>query len=389
MTEAERADRPRLNIAMLAPIVSPIGPPFLGGTQVVIHDLTLALARRGHTVRLFAATGSALELLSEEDRTAAKNIELVEVSVRPGELVPADFGTPGGHTAADAGFFRQGELFLQTFLKVNRARPAFEIAHSHAFDWPAFAFSPLSPVPTVHTLHLPSVDPRINAILATTYRQTGFSNAITISKACAATYGNEFGFDRVIYNAINTASIPFGATGEDFLLYAGRMSPEKGPDLAIEIARQAGRRLVLVGGIYNADFFEAKIAPEVANDPNLEYLGQRSREEVYQLMSRAYGVLFPSRWEEPFGLVIAESLAAGAPVVSWQRGAAPEIISEGRTGYLIPFGDVAAAVAAVNKLGQLDRAECRRYIETNFSVENIIDQYEDYYYAVIRRSSTG
>ncbi|HEX2912863.1 MAG TPA: glycosyltransferase family 4 protein [Chloroflexia bacterium] len=371
-----------LNIALIAPLVSPIAPPFLGGAQVMLHDLALGLTRRGHNVTLFAASGSRLETT---DPQVIEHFHLAEVPVQPGELSPADFNAGNDDRAAmDRAFFRQGELFLQIFLEINRPGANFDIAHAHAFDWPAFALSPLSQVPVVHTVHLPSVDPHINGLLRTTYRQTGRSKAVTVSQAGAATYAADFPFERVIYNGIDTASIPFGPQGEGFLLFAGRISPEKGPDLAIQIAHQAGKRLVIAGGIYDREFFKTKIEPELARG-NLEYLGPLQRSELYGLMSRADGVLFPSRWEEPFGLVLAEALAAGAPVISWQRGAAPEIIEDGRTGFLRPFMDIAGAAEAVSLLPGIDRAECRRRIEANFSLEKMLDDYENYYLEVIAK----
>jgi UDP-glucose:tetrahydrobiopterin glucosyltransferase len=369
----------KLHIALVAPLVTPIAAPFLGGAQVLLHDLAIGLARRGHEVTLFAASGSKL---SDSRGNIPATLHLEEVEVASGELSPADFQSMGENFDAGA-FFRQGELFLQIFLKINRPGRNFDIAHAHAFDWPAYALSPLSKVPVVHTVHLPSVDPHINAALRTTYQQTGRSQAVTVSKACAETYQTDFVFDRVIYNGIDTDSIPFGPEGEGFLLFAGRMAPEKGPDLAIEIARQAGRKLVLAGGIYDRAFFEEKIQPQLEADSNLEYVGLLERADLHRLMSRADGLLFPSRWEEPFGLVLAESLAAGTPVISWQRGAAPEIVTDGRTGFLRPYLDTEGAAAAVQQLDRLDRRECRRQIEDKFSYEKMLDDYIDYYREVI------
>lgn len=371
----------KLNIALVAPLVTPIAPPFLGGAQVLLHDLAVGLAGRGHDVTMFAASGSHL---ADRSGNTPPNLRLEEVEVKPGELSPADFQSMGEDFNAGV-FFRQGELFLQIFLKLNAAGRSFDIAHAHAFDWPAYVLGPLSKVPVVHTVHLPSVDRHINAVLRATYTETGRSGAVTVSEACARTYTGEFNFDRVIYNGIDTAAIPFGAKGDGFLLFAGRMAPEKGPDLAIEIARQAGRKLVIAGGVYDKAFFEEKIQPQLAADPDLEYVGLLERHELHQLMSRADGLLFPSRWEEPFGLVLAESLAAGTPVITWERGAAPEIITEGQTGFMLPFMDIAGAAEAVSRLGELDRQACRRQVEEKFGLEKMLDDYIDYYREVITR----
>ncbi|NWJ45028.1 MAG: glycosyltransferase family 4 protein [Chloroflexi bacterium] len=377
------SNRKKLNIALLAPLVSPIAQPFIGGAQAMLHDMALELARRGHKVTLFAAPGSKIEATNPVDAALARQVTLAEVPVKPGELIPADFSKADGYRESDEAFFRQSELFLQTYLRINRAVPTFDIAHAMAYDLPAFAFAPLSGVPTVHTLHIGALDARINSILRTTYLETGKSRATTVSKACAATYAPYFEIDRVIYNAIDTAAIPFGEKGEGFLLFAGRITPEKGPDLAIEIARMAGKKLVLAGGIYDSGFYESKIRPQLEADSNLQYVGQLHRADLFALMSRADGLLFTSRWEEPFGLVMAESMAAGTPVITWRRGAAPEIITHVKTGFLLPYEDMVAAAAVVPNLEEIDRATCRRHIEDNFSWARIIEEYEDYYYSML------
>jgi UDP-glucose:tetrahydrobiopterin glucosyltransferase len=339
----------------------------------MLHDLAVGLAGRGHSVTLFAASGSRFE-----ERTPGKiaeKLDLVEVPVKPGELSPADFqARAAGEVGLEQAFFRQGELFLQIFLDINKADHRFDIAHAHAFDWPAFALSPLSRVPVVHTVHIGSLDRHINAALRVAYEKTGSSRAVTVSKACAETYSADFRFDRVIYNGTNIAGIPFGTGDGGFLLFAGRMSPEKGPDLAIEIARRAGKKLVIAGGIYDNTFFNDKIAPALKEDSNLLYAGLLSREDLYRLMGQAEGLLFTSRWGEAFGLVLVESLATGTPVVGWQVGAAPEIVTDRRTGLLVSFMDLDGATDAV-----------RRLAEARFGLNTMIDEYVDYYREVIAR----
>src|SRR5205085_936125 len=108
------------------------------------------------------------------------------------------------------------------------------------------------------------------------------------------------------------------------------------------------------GGIYDQAFFDGRIAPELERDSELKYLGQLSREDLYSLMGKAAGLLFTSEWEEPFGIVLAEALACGTPVISWQRGAAPEIIEPGVSGFLLPFGDIDGAVEAVRRVPEID-----------------------------------
>jgi len=373
-----------LRIALVAPLVTPIAAPFLGGAQALLHDLALGLVGRGHFVTLFASSGSSFE--KPLDGELQGKLSLFEVHVEPETLRPADFqARSSGKTEWNHAFFYQGELFVKIFLAINHADPAFDIAHAHAFDWPAFALGALSTVPVVHTVHIPSLDRHINSILRAAYQSAGTSSAVTVSKACAQTYANEFPFERVIYNGIDTAHVPFKKTGGEFLLFAGRMSPEKGPDLAIQIAQRAGKRLILAGGVYDRAYFDERITPALQVNNNVSYVGVLERAQLYRLMSEAEGLLFCSRWEEPFGLVMVESMATGTPVVAWNRGAAPEIIADGETGFLLDFMDIEGAARAVKRLKSLNRVEIRRQVETRFSLDKMVDEYVHYYGEAIAR----
>ena len=367
--------KPRLRIALVAPLVSPIAPPFLGGAQVTVADLAYGLAERGHAVTVYAATGSQL---------SAPNLRLIEIDPGDAALNTANFGSQekgiNGAPATTA-FFNQANLFLDTFLDIAQHQADFDIVHCHAFDWPSYAFAALCPVLTVHSVHLPAVDSYINNLLATAARKKGSSNCVTVSHACAATYTPWFTFDRVVYSGIKIEEIAFGPTAEDFVVFVGRMSPEKGADLAIEIARGAGKKLILAGGIYDQDFFDTKIAPQLASDPNLEYRGRLDRSELFKLINRAEAAIFPPRWDEAFGLALVEAQAGGTPVVTFRRGAAPEIVVDGETGFLVEPDNVAAAIDALSKIGQIERAKCRQRIEQNFSINNMLDNYEAYYYS--------
>ena len=335
---------------------------------MLIADLAHGLQERGHAVTLFAASGSHVP-----------GISIRAIPVLPGELTPADFSA-GAANGPSAAFFRGAELFLSIYREI-RDGGSFDMVHAHAFDWPAYAFGALlAGPPVVHTMHLPAVDPAITALLTQTFAATGSSHAVTVAQACAATYAAHFPFDRVIYNGVDAAVIPFGAAADDYLLFVGRMSPEKGADQAIAIAQLLGCRLVLAGGIYDRAFFERTIAPRLT-DPRLDYRGHLVREDVYALMGRARCLLFTSRWAEPFGLTLAEAQATGTPVVAFDCGAAHEIVVPGRTGYLVPPGDIFAAAAAVTATAGLDRAACRRHITEHFSLERMIMAYEDYYYS--------
>lgn len=189
-------------------------------------------------------------------------------------------------------------------------------------------------------------------------------------------------------NFVDLAKIDFAprVPADAPLLFLSRVESIKGPDLAIEIARRAGRRLLLAGNRATrgaeADFFERKIAPQLGHD-GIEWVGEVGDEQKNALLGQAAALLVPIRWHEPFGIVFAEALAAGTPVISCARGALPEIVEPGRTGFFIEGVD--DGVAAVKRLGELDRAACRRVAETRFSLPVCAERYLQLYDRALRR----
>jgi UDP-glucose:tetrahydrobiopterin glucosyltransferase len=370
-----------MRIALVAPLISPIAPPFLGGAQALLADLAAGLAARGQQVTLFAAAGSSIP---------AAGVVVRDPGIDSRLLRPARFYEEAGADGAETGqtpdpsFFHSVDAFRRVFTLLQQELSAYDLIHAHAFDWPAFAFGALlAPQrPVVHTLHLPAVDPAINALLRD-LRETGNpTRLVTVSQACAETYRSFASMDAIIPNGIDTDAIPFGAQADadGCVLFAGRLSPEKGVTDAIEIARRAGRHLSLAGGIYDTAYFEHAIQPQLrAHKHDLEYLGQLPRPDLWALMGRATAVLLPIDWEEPFGLVAAEALAAGCPVIAYARGALPEIISEGETGFLISPGDIDAAAQAIVAASSLSRAACRARAQQYFSIARMLDSYQRFY----------
>ena len=189
----------------------------------------------------------------------------------------------------------------------------------------------------------------------------------------------------VIPYGIDVAEIPFGAAPEDFLLTVGRLVPHKGADRAIAIARQAGIPLVIVGAVtpYLAEsepYYETRIRPRV-DGTNVVHHAHLPNAEVVRLMGRARAFLFPISWEEPFGLVVAEAMAAGAPVIATPRGSLPELVEHGVTGFL---GETDEELAAfVRRSGEIDRAACRRRAEERYGVERMVRDYEALYRRIL------
>ena len=378
-----------MRIALLAPLVSPIAPPFLGGAQALLADLASGLAARGHDVTLYAADGSDVP-----------RVRIVTFGVDAATLQPARFHSRGGAgrrkdeplAPPDAEVFLPGYAFLRAYRAIAMRANEHDLVHAHAYDWPAYIHPSLQPLPIAHTLHLPAIDPDINralGILAPIYGPSPYSTyLVTVSRACAATYAPYCRLDAVIYNGVATERIPFGQrpVEPEYLLYAGRITPEKGVEDALEIAARAGKRLLLVGGVYDRAYYENVIAPRLAaSGDHVQYLGIVNRERVWELMAGATAVLCPVKWEEPFGLVACEALAAGAPVIGYARGGLREIVGDGETGWLVAPGDIDAAVEAVAQVGSLDRATCRASVERRFSLDAMLDAYEAFYARMIER----
>jgi Glycosyltransferase len=363
-----------MRIALIAPLVTPIAQPYVGGAQALVADLAQGMQQRGHTVTLFARAGSAVPGI---------HVEPIDV---PDNVTPSQFSEAGRAQSLDAGFMTQLNIFFELFLQLRRNSAAFDVIHAHAFDYPSFAYSTLiTSIPVIHTVHLPAISPEINGVLQLLERQGHPLRLVTVSLACAQDYRAYTSFDQVIYNGLDLQAIPFVAeVAKDApLLFAGRITPEKGVTAAIAIAERSGRHLILAGGVYDQRYYQEEVVPclQEAGD-HVSYRGQLDHATLWRLMGEASALLFPIAWDEPFGLTPVEAMAAGTPVIAFKRGATAEIIQHDRTGFLVEPGDVQAAAALVAQVGRLQRADCRAAVEARFSLSVMLDAYEQLYRSV-------
>lgn len=364
-----------MRIALVAPLVTPISQPYLGGAQAMLADLAQGLVQRGHTVTMFARA-----------RSSVPNVSIEQILV-PASVLPASFTQPIQERPADTGFFAQANLFLDLFLQLQQRHEQFDLIHVHAFDWPAFICSALvQNRPIIHTIHLPAVSSEINQALHILHQRGHPLTLVTVSQACANTYSDYTPFDQVIYNGLDIDVIPFSpeVKADAPLLFAGRISPEKGVEAAIEIAEMANCHLLIAGGIYDQEYYTTRIQPLLQQaGERVTYLGQLNHAVLWQVMGQAKGLLFPIEWDEPFGLVPVEAMAAGTPVIAYRRGAVEEIIVNGETGFLVEPGNREQAALYVDKLTHLSRSHCRRHVEQNFSLQHTLASYENLYYSLL------
>jgi glycosyltransferase involved in cell wall biosynthesis len=348
-----------LRIALVAPLVSPIAEPFLGGSQALLSDLATGLAARGHAVTLFAADGSRVP-----------GAEMVTLGIDAALMRPAAFSAPQPDDAAARE--RERVAFLRIAYEVRRRAADFDLVHNHAFDAPAFELLGQSHPRVAHTLHLPPVIDSVVEAAAAACRESAM---VTVSRAMAGAWRPWIGWSRTILNGVPADRITPGSPVPGRWLFVGRIAPEKGIEDALAAAESAGRRLRVVGGVYDAAY-HARLESRLERH---DVIGAQPRDRVFHEMASAEGLLMPARWQEPFGLTAVEAMAAGTPVAAYACGALPEVIADGVSGLLVPVGDVEALAGAARRLHTLDRGACRRWAQSRFDLERMVDEYVELY----------
>jgi len=321
------------------------------------------LAKRGHEVFYFGARESKLKyakLVSGKMPAIKYDKSLLPFLPRLNEKV--------------VNFYEQ--LMISKIYQLNQ-KEKFDIIHIHPYRR-CIVFAPLTETPTVITIHDP-IKEWAKHLLAFT---KSFPKIFLISLSDAQRKPlPDLNYAATIYNGIDLQKFKFNKTPEDYFLAAGRFVPEKGIDLAISVAKKAKIKLKIAGGPAKGSFWDKKIKPYLNN--RIQYVGMVDYLKMGELYRGAKGLLYPHRWEEPFGLVFIESMACGTPVIAFDKGSAKEIIKDGKTGFIVK--NVDEMIGAVKKIDEINRRDCRAWVEKNFTIEKMVSDYEKVFYKIVKK----
>ncbi len=362
----------RLRIAMLAPVSWPLPPPGYGPWEQVVANLSEELVRLGHDVTVFAAAGTT---------TSARLVETVPhpLSLWPEEeLRRRQQIDPVSGLLVGPPSFRAWEQQHIAIAMEAAAADSFDVVHNHLHVH-GLVFSRLIPCPMVTTLHGSAWVQSLHPIFDR-YRDLPY---VSISDA-ERQLKPDLNYVATVYNGIRLEDFPLCAEKDDYLLFAGRFSPEKGPASAVQIARRSGLPLHMAGMIepQYQGYFDEQVKPFI-DGRNTTFLGMLSQTDLARQYERARAVLFPIAWCEPCGMVLIEAQASGTPVIGARYGSVPEVIRHGETGFVVDSDD--EAVAAVARLSEIDPRACRANAETRFSAAAMAAGYEEAYLSAIGR----
>lgn len=332
-----------MKVALLGPIAWRTPPLHYGPWELITSLLTEGLCRRGVDVTLFATLDSVT--------TAA-----------------LDGVAPTGYEENDD---LDGRVWEAIHVSHVLARSGeFDLIHNH-LDWLPLAFSAHCRAPMLTTVHGFSGQ----NILPAYGRATSLFVSISDSDRSP-----ELDYVATVHHGVDVSGLPFHAGGGDDLILFGRIHPDKGTDLAIEIARRAGRRLVICGIVQDRAFFEERVEPLIDGD-SVVYLGSVGPDERGTILGSGAALLHPIRFAEPFGLSVVESMICGTPVVAYRKGSMAEVVDEGVTGRLVDGID--DAVAAIDEVTRLDRRVCSDRARERFSADRMVDEYLAIYRKIV------
>ncbi|MBU2579805.1 glycosyltransferase family 4 protein [Candidatus Parcubacteria bacterium] len=346
-----------MKICLISPIDERIPPILYGGIGRVVYNLTDGLVKKGHDVTLLASGDS-------------------NVSDRIIPVINKSLGVSGINNSPKKRevFFQMAIANIINILLKNK----FDIISNH-LGWRLIPFENLISDPIVTTLHTP-LDQENKQILFSNYPN---HPVISISKNQRKPLP-KLKYLGNVYNGINIFLYDFSDIHDDYLMFLGRMSPEKGVLEAIQIAKKMNMKLVIAGAIHNWDrvYFESKIKQHIDNE-SIVFVGEINDKEKNKLLGRAKALLAPVQWDEPFGLTFIESMACGTPVVSFNRGSVKEIIIDKKTGIIA--NSINDICNRFKELDRINRVDCRKHVENKFVSDIMVNNYEEIFLNYLKK----
>lgn len=344
-----------MKIGIVSTPFLPTPPNGYGGTELFVYTLAKELTRMGHEIVLFA-TGDSTKEFSECGFLFPKH----RWPIQPDDEI---------------------EHLNQAFHFMNK-RDDIDVLHINSpYAVPIFSKAAAPVAVTMHHQYSPA--------FTSLYNQFPSVRVVSISDNQAALSKIKVPITTIHHGLDTTIFSPVSVPKKNYVLYLGRITKDKGPDLAIQAALKAGHSIVLAGGVQDCDkeFFNTMVVPYLA-DKRVSYIGEKGLEEKVALLREARALLMPLRWDEPFGLVMIEAILCGCPVVAFPRGSAPEIVKENITGFLT--GDIEEMAFTIRKnIARIDRNKCSRYGRMMFSAQTMASRYETLFRDMIRRRLNG
>jgi len=340
-----------MKIAVLSPVAWRTPPRKYGPWEQVTSNITEGLVERGLDVTLFA-TGDSITKGTLNSVCEKPYAEDADVDPKVAEC-----------------------LHISSLME---QADGFDLIHNN-FDFLPLSYSRLIDTPVVTTIHGFS-SPRILPVFKK-YNSTGYYVSISNSDRSP-----ELDYIATVYNGANADEFTFRPESEDYLLFFGRIHPEKGVFEAIQIAKKSNRKLIISGLIQDREYFELKVKPHI-DEKNIVYVGNSGPDQRDKLLGGAFALLHPISFEEPFGLSVVEAMFCGTPVIAFNRGSMSELILDGKTGFLV--NSITEALEAVNNCHGINRKNCREWVASKFSREKMVDGYLEIYQEIIHRRKKG
>lgn len=326
------------------------------------EKIVKGLEKRGHEVTFYTPTDSEIKI---------KKVDCGMISYY--RLL---------NKAMSGGFHDQQQLMIYEQMMASKmyedAREnKYDIIHAFHLTPKILPFVNLTKTPTVFTLHDPMLASWNKSIEYCPWKNKAHYISISDNQRKGMPDLNYAG---TVYNGMEIEKFKFEKKQGDYLAFLGRYSSEKGADLAVSVASQAKEKLKMAGTVWGDGFYNEKIKPYLKKD-EIEDLGFLNGKKVSDFLRNAKALLFPIRWEEPFGLVMIEAMACGTPVIAFNKGSVPEIVKHGKTGFVVE--NEKEMIEAIKNIDKIDRTECRKYVEENFTVEKMVERYERVYEKII------